>query len=744
MWGKLAAILGRLWARSGRVLGLAVLVAMLGLRWLDPQPIESLRVKTFDLFQRLKPLELAQQPVAIVDIDEASLAELGQWPWPRHYLAAMVQNLIGAGARVIGFDIFFVEDDAQSGKRYASRAFGLTPELKAALEALPSTDELFAQFIAQTPVVLGQVADQGEPGPRDRRPPVVTPVATMNGDPRPYLVGFRRAIRNIEILEKAAPGRGMVVLEPEFDGVVRRVPSVIRVGENMYPALSIEMLRVFSGAPQYLVKLDPQPGAGISSIVVAGVEIPTDRRGRLWVRYSRHQPDIYIPAADVIAGKFDPEKVKGKLVLVGTSAAGLQDIRTTPVESVLPGVEVHAQLIKSVMLGQHLNRPNNVDAIELFAALAAGLILIVVIPMASAAATLAVFVPMVAGMAYGSFYLLTEKSLVIDATFPILAAAAVFLLLMFGNYLREAAQRRQVRAAFSQYMSPALVEQLAEHPEQLKLGGETKEMTILFCDVRGFTAISERFKDNPQGLTDLINRLLTPLTDVILSRAGTIDKYMGDAIMAFWNAPLDVPDHAERSVETALEMFQAMNRFNQRRERKAKAVGVAFKGLEIGVGINTGDCVVGNMGSQQRFDYSVLGDAVNLASRLEGQSKVYGVKLVIGQNTAAKVADRFALLELDRIAVKGKAEAVRIFTIPSTEAKLSDPGFQKWRGAHDAMLAAYRAQAWEQAEARIGECRALGGGALDGFYELYAERVAEFRRTPPGADWDGVYRAETK
>ncbi|MGQ0677211.1 MAG: CHASE2 domain-containing protein [Rhodospirillales bacterium] len=748
MWAKLAAGLGRLWARSGRILGLAVLAGMLGLRVLDPGPVEALRVKTFDLFQRLKPLpalETAKQPVVIVDIDEKSLAAAGQWPWPRHYLAAIVQNLVAAGAAVIGFDIFFVEEDAQSGKRFAGRAYGLTPDLKAALEALPGTDELFAQFIAQSPVVLGQVADHGEPGPRDRRPPAVTPVATMNGDPRPHLVGFRRLIRNIEILESAAPGRGMVVLEPEFDGVVRRVPSVIRVGENIYPALAIEMLRVAAGAKQYMVKLDAQDSrAGVSSVVVAGVEIPTDRRGRLWVRFSRHQPDIYISAIDALEGKFDPVKVKGKLVLVGASAAGLLDMRTTPIEPALPGVEVHAQLLKSVMLGQHLIRPNFVDGIELFLAAAAGLALIVAIPLAAAAATLAVFVPMVAGLAYGSFYLMTEKSLVIDATFPIAAASAVFALLVFGNYLREAAQRREVRAAFAHYLAPELVDQLALDPSRLHLGGETKEMTILFCDVRGFTSISERFKENPQGLTDLINRLLTPLTDVILSRSGTIDKYMGDAIMAFWNAPLDVPDHPRRAVETALEMFAAMEKFNARRARKAAAAGVGFKGLEIGIGINTGDCVVGNMGSQQRFDYSVLGDSVNLASRLEGQSKLYDVKLVLGPNTAAKVADRFALLELDLIAVKGKAEAVRIYTIPDGAIAPDDAGFREWRAAHDAMLAAYRAQSWDDAEKQIAACRGLSGGKLDGFYNLYAERLAEFRAKPPGKDWDGVYRAETK
>jgi adenylate cyclase len=745
MWGRLASVMGRLWARSGRILGLGVLAALLALRVADPTPLESLRVKTFDLFQRLKPLELPQQPVAIVDIDEKSLEAVGQWPWPRHFLAAMVQNLMAAGAVAIGFDIFFVEDDELSAKRYARRAYGLTPELKAALEALPGTDELFAQFVAHNPVVLAQAADNDEPTARDRRAPHVTPVATLNGDPRPFLPAFKRLIRNIEILDTAAPGRGMVALQPEFDGVVRRVASVVRVGENMYPALAVEMLRVASGAKQYIVKLDRQnPKIGISSIVVGGVDVPTDSRGRLWVRFSRHQPEIYVPAVDVLGGKFDPARVKGKLVLVGTSAVGLKDVRTTPIEPALPGVEVHAQLLKSIVLGQHLKRFNYSIGIELILAAAVGLLLIVVIPMTSAAATLAVFVPMVGGLFYGAFWLLTERLIAVDATFPALAATSVFLLLVFGNYLREAAERRQVRAAFSQYMSPALVEQLADHPEKLKLGGETKEMTILFCDVRGFTSISERFKDNPQGLTDLINRLLTPLTDVILKRAGTIDKYMGDAIMAFWNAPLDVPDHALRAVETALEMQQAMDRFNARRARKAAAAGVPFKGLEIGIGLNTGECVVGNMGSEQRFDYSVLGDAVNLASRLEGQSKVYGVKLVLGEATAAKVEGRFPLLELDRIAVKGKAEAVRIYTIPDSGVTAEDADFAKWRAAHEAMLEAYRARDWGGAETGVGRCRALGAGKIPGFYDLYAERIAEFRAHPPPADWDGVYRAETK
>jgi adenylate cyclase len=322
--------------------------------------------------------------------------------------------------------------------------------------------------------------------------------------------------------------------------------------------------------------------------------------------------------------------------------------------------------------------------------------------------------------------------------------SGIYVILTFSNYIRESLEKRQVRHAFGQYLSPALVEQLAQNPDQLKLGGETKVMTFLFCDVRGFTAISELFKGNPQGLTVLMNRLLTPLTDVILTSRGTIDKYMGDCIMAFWNAPLDVPQHPAYACEAALGMFKALEVLNGERRAEAEATGSKYLPLNIGIGVNTGECVVGNMGSQQRFDYSVLGDPVNLASRLEGQSKNYGVGVVIGEDTAAVVGDRFALIELDLIAVKGKKEAVRIFTVLGDSNRRATPAFTTLAEAHAAMLAAFRAQQWDAAAAASVQCRSLSAGEFDGLYDLYDERITAFRETPPGDDWDGVYRATSK
>jgi adenylate cyclase len=382
--------------------------------------------------------------------------------------------------------------------------------------------------------------------------------------------------------------------------------------------------------------------------------------------------------------------------------------------------------------------------VEVILLVALGLAMVVLIPFVGAAGCALLGATAIAAACGTSWYAFSQNHWLIDPFFPSVAALAVYIAGSLLSYLQAEADRRQIRTAFSQYMSPALVQQLAQNPEKLKLGGETKTMSILFCDVRGFTAISEQFKHNPQGLTDLINRLLTPLTNVIMSHDGTIDKYMGDAIMAFWNAPLDVPDHAARAVDAALEMFAEMRRLNDDRAREAETAGTEIKELAIGIGINTGGCVVGNMGSQQRFDYSVLGDAVNLASRLEGQSKAYGVGLVIGQETAVAAQGRFALLELDLLAVKGKIEGVRIHTALGGADLAGNPDFKAAAERHAAMLSHYRAQDWDAAEAGLSDLWGAFDGAMDDYYVVLAERIALYRIEPPGAGWDGVYRATTK
>ncbi len=382
----------------------------------------------------------------------------------------------------------------------------------------------------------------------------------------------------------------------------------------------------------------------------------------------------------------------------------------------------------------YLKYPNYANSVELAMILFAGLFMTIMIPRLGPMLTLS-GIAIAGGVLVGlSWYLYREHLLLIDVTYPGIVTIALYSVLTFANYTREAAEKKMVRGAFAQYLSPALVEQLADDPDKLQLGGETKEMTFLFCDVRGFTAISETFKSNPYGLTTLINRLLTPLTDAILARKGTIDKYMGDCIMAFWNAPIDDEQHAINACESALKMFDALDVLNEERRLEAEEEGIEFMPLNVGAGINTGECVVGNMGSEQRFDYSVLGDPVNLAARLESQSKNYGMKIVLGPKTAEAAEGRFATLQLDLIQVKGQSVGVAIYALLGDSDLASNPEFVAIREKHHAMMEAYRTQHWDDADALLKECRTLNDSEFDMLYDLYQERIEYYREVPPPVD----------
>lgn len=738
----------------GRVLALFVLAAALSLRLFDPPIVELMRMRGFDVLQTLFPRQEGEHPVAIVDVDDESLAALGQWPWPRTRMAALVDRLTALGAAVIGFDVYFPEPDRLSPALAAQSFAGLDEATRATLTQLPSNDAIFAEAIGRSHVVLGETARERDLGGAGK-PLVKAPLARLGPDPLPYLRSFPGIVRAIPELEHEAAGLGMVTIEPEPDGIMRRVPLVLAVGSELFPALAFDMLRVAIGE-SVAVRTG---AAGIEGLLINPYTIPTDEKGRVWVHFAHHEKAIYVSAKDVLDGSVDPPRIAGKLVLVGTSAIGLGDNKTTPLDALLPGVEVHAQLLETVMSGTYLNRPNWATGAELLLIAATGIVMIVLVPVAGARWTLLLLVLIGAALLSGSAYLYGAHALMIDVTLPLLATAALYTLLVYANYSREESRRRQIRSAFGQYLSPALVEQLANDPSRLKLGGEARVMTFLFCDIRGFTAISERYKGDPASLTRLINRYMTPMTDTILAHRGTIDKYMGDAIMAFWNAPLSDPEHPRNACRAALAMLAELAKLNavlaaeaaegEARQKAADARGetpgerhVYTAGLAIGIGINTGDCIVGNMGSELRFDYSVLGDAVNLASRLESQSKTYGATMVIGEDTHRHVAD-FATIELDLIAVKGKAEAVRIYTVLGAANVAATPTYQELHTSHAAMLAAYRGQRWAEARALLAACRQIGP-TLDALYDLYETRLSVFETIPPPPDWDSVHIAESK
>jgi len=724
-----------------RLLCLVLLVGFAALRAADPAPVEEIRVRTFDFFQRIDPRHKTARPVTIVDIDDKSLEKFGQWPWPRTRIADLITELTRLGAVVIAFDAVFSEPDRLNPADAADTFRNLDEDTRAKLRALPSNDEIFAEAIRKSRVVLGESGAAEELAALDKTLPV-TGLAMLGEEPQRFMFEFPGLLRNTKVLEHAAAGRGLFTIKPERDGIVRRVPMIMLAQGQTMPSLSFEMLRVATGSGTILIKSEK---TGIKSLRIKGFELPTDGNGQLWVRYARQDSSLYVPVMNVLEKTVAPEMIAGKLVLIGTSAVGLNDIKTTPVSQNMPGVEIHAQILESALTGDVISQPIFGVAVEFVTALLFGLLVIAFAPLfgpVTLVALGAAFASMLVGM---SVYFYTQNRLLIDFTYPLMSTTAIYLTLIFSSFVREQQQRRQIRSAMGRYVSPALVEQLAQSPERLVLGGEEREMTIMFSDMRGFTSISETYKNDPQGLTALMNRFLTPLTNAILNRKGTIDKYMGDAIMAFWNAPLDDKDHELNACEAALDMLERVDELNQAREQEAKEEGRPFIPLNIGVGLNTGICVVGNMGSDQRFDYSVFGDSVNLASRLEGQSKEYGFPIIIGSRTALAVKDRFAILELDFIMVKGKKEPEVIYAIAGREDTAQSGRFQRLRNLTIEMLACYRNRDWEGALAAIARGRKTDeANSLELLYNLYEVRIRGYLENPPPQDWNGAFALLTK
>jgi adenylate cyclase len=747
-----------------RSLGMFLLCAFVGLYYVDVKTgvgfLDAWRNKVFDYYQEIKPREVPtpeNKPVTIIDLDEQSLETIGQWPWPRNIIAQMVENLMQMGAVLVAFDIVFAEPDRMNPSSVASTLVGLDDATKEKLLGLKSNDQIFADVIRKSRVVLGQAGrpseTEGVKGPPVKKSVAVQKLSKSALEPYVFIPKFPSLVRNVPVIEQAATGRfgghGIFSVVPGKDGIVRNVPAFFGHDGQYFPALAIEMLRIATGRPTILAKVND---AGMVEAAIAkGLTVTTDRIGQVWPYFSKRDWDKYVSAAKVLDGTADPAKIKGKLTIVGTSAVGLRDIRSIPTERDIPGVEVHAQLIEAIVHSKYLVRPNYADVAELSILLVGGIIMIILVPWVGAKWTAVLFI-MVAGGSMGtSWYLFSEKLYLLDATYAVFGIAVMYTSMTYAGYAREEAERRQTRDAFSKYLSPDMVKRVAGDPGALKLGGDQRKMTLLFCDVRGFTTISEQF--DAVGLTALINKLLTPLTNVILKRKGTIDKYMGDCIMAFWNAPLDDDDQEFNGCTSALAMLGEMEPLNERLRLEAEAEGRKHIPLKVGIGLNTGTCVVGNMGSDMRFDYSVLGDAVNLAARLEGQSKSYGMNVVLGPNTRNEIKDRLATIDLDYIQVKGKTTGTYIYGLMGDGEVLADPKFVKLQRLTFDAQETYRAQQWDDAQQMFDEIRDLGSDTnkpwkleanLHVLCDLYDERIAEYKANPPAPDWDGVFIATSK
>ena len=726
----------------------------------DPPFIEELRLRSFDSYVRAWPHEgITSRPITIMDIDERSLEALGQWPWPRTVVGDLLKSLRSYDIGVLAMDVVFSEEDRTSPNNLVRHVlYDIDPITRDRLSRLPDNELAMTKVMsAGLPVVLGMPSSNKKLKAGEN-----LPASSVKGAFGPDPLQFIRANRfvnllsNLDVLNKDAQGFGVFSFGFDYDGTVRRVPIVVSVGGKVYPSLALETLRV--GLRSQGVYVRSADNLGIISVLLQKEDgsrrvIPTDTQGRIWVKFGTPQrynlpyeegdkKRLYVSAIDILERRIPKEWLKDHFVFFGASASGLKDLRNTPISPALPGVEVHANVLSNILSGDSLLVPPSIDLFETLVMLILGISMIIVKRRFSLAMAFVFFVFFIALNFSASIYLYLNYGILYDAFLISLVTFFIFIMFTLFNYLRESSEKKYIRRAFEQYLSPALIEQLSASPDKLSLGGELRTMSFLFCDVRGFTTISESYKTNPQGLTHLMNRLLTPLTNEILERKGTIDKYMGDCIMAFWNAPLTDDQHAENAVSSGLEIFKALEVLNEERRLEAKNDGKVYLPLNVGVGINTGEAVVGNMGSEQRFDYSVLGDPVNLASRLEGQSKSYGVNMVIGESTATMLQERFAIVELDSIAVKGKEEAVTIYTV------LGDSSYEHWDEVaellphHKNFLDSYRSQKWNSAEKLAKSCARFE--PLKKLYDMYLERINDYRSTPPVRDWDGVYRALSK
>jgi len=725
------------WLNRG--VAILVLVLGLGLRIANPSIIGDLQASFFDFLQELKPRQYVPVPVRVVDIDDASLERLGQWPWPRTMIAELIDRLNKAGAAVVGLDIILAEPDRTSPARVLQHLPQMPPDVTSWISGLRDNDQILADTIRGTPVVTGFALTTRGGG---RAPALRAGWATLGDDPAGFVPGYGGAVTTLPEIEAAAAGNGSLNLVSDKDQIVRRVPLIVRYQNTLYPSLTAEALRVVQGASTYIVKASGASGVtafgqrtGIVSIKIGNFNAETDASGALWLYDTGHVPQRSIPAWQVMDGSAPASDLRGAIVLIGSGAAGLGDIKATPLSVSVPGTEVDAQVIEQVLLQNFLRRPDWAAGAELFYLIILGTSLILGLPRFGAARSAVFTAAVFAAVFASSWYAFASFRLLFDPVYPSIVALCIYLTASLINQLQTEGEKRRVRNAFSHYLPATLIEELVSDPSKLRLGGENRYMTFLFTDIRGFTSIAEQCKSRPEAITDIVNRFTTLMTEAIFQCGGTIDKYMGDCVMAFWNAPVNEEDHARRSCEAALAMRRALQQLNDELAAESSAIYLAEGQklnvrLDAGIGINTGNCIVGNLGSEHHFNYSVIGDAVNLASRLEGLSKNYGVPIVIGEETETYVQD-FATVELDIVAVKGKQEQVRIFTILGDRQLGSDPGFVAFRAQHAKMLAAYRARDWPAARALIALCR-KSYAELIPLYDLYLARIATQEGNPLG------------
>ncbi len=711
-----------------------------------PEIITSLDNRIIDAMFLWRGAQDTTDSVVIVDIDEKSLKQLGQWPWPRDTVAKLVSNLQAGGAKVIGLDIVFAEPDRTSPKEFVDQLGNyLHGEVPAAtLQRLrddPTIDHdlILGQAVSTGHTVLGyvfQTTDDGLKTAYDQPFPAAIIRGLPTGDTYDQLAIYKayRAIINVAEVAQAE-SEGFFNVFPDASGTVRMVPLLMTMDGIPYPSLALEMVRI--GMNKDTIKLHPSQQIrdrqrGLLGVSVGKSYIPTNNRGQMTVNFRGSNKTFpYLSAIDIINGK-ELNRVRNKYVLIGTSAAGILDLRATPFSNVFPGVEVHANVIDNVLAGDPFvfDLLTEIGITYLLIVLG-GLFLVALLAFSSPlAGGLGGFLLLEATI-IGNYHYLFLHNKIIGITYPLLTIIIIFMIVTLFNYFFEGREKKFISHAFGHYVSPQVVKKLMAHPENLALAGEEKTLTVLFSDIRGFTTISESMSSTQLAL--FMNRYLTAMSSVIMQCQGTVDKFIGDAIMAIWGAPLDDHDHAANAVRSALGMMEKL------REKQPQWQAEGIPAIDIGIGINTGTMSVGNFGSAERFDYTVLGDAVNLGARLEGSNKTYGTNIIISQYTLTELGDRFFCRFIDMVKVKGKLKPVKIYE-PLTEGEPSEE-LRREVAVFEEAMEEYHCQNFAKAATIINELHETNPSKL---YCLYRDRIRKYQKTPPPPDWDGSFTFTSK
>ncbi len=703
------------------LLGLVLLAALTFLRGLDPAPLQGMREAYFDSLQKMAPRAPSDLPVRVVDIDEVSLQRLGQWPWPRDLLADLVDRLTQYGAAAVVFDVLFPEPDRMSPARLAvdladqgMLAPGVTPDTLASMD----NDLIFARAISAGNVVLGTANST------DASAGTISGMAGIVevGDvPSDGLLPFTAAVPMLKPLRDAAAGIGVINISP-FDAatIVRRVPLVWRGPQGVLPTLAVEGLRIATGESTLVLVGSPDLSGFMTSLRLSGSDIPTTPDGQIWVRYRKNTPDLYVPAWKVLEEEPDPEvaaALQGNIVFIGTSAAGLLDIRTTALGENVPGVSIHAQVLEQILLGDYLRRDGLVEAMEIVSFLVLGLIVVGVMSTSGPVASILTGGAVALLVGGGSWFAFKDYGILFDATFPLVGGFLAFAGLSAYQFVVADRDKRMIRRSFAHYVAPSVLSQIESTGHKLELGGVSQQVTVMFSDIRGFTPLSETM--SATELVEVLNRLFTELGDEILREQGTIDKFIGDAIMAFWNAPLAQPDHPARASAAALRMREALRRFNA---EKHAPLPVA-----VALGLATGEVCVGNIGSRDRFNYTVVGETVNQAARIEAACRAVDYDILVARDTALAAAD-MALLDAGRLALKGVGERIQTFVLVGGPDLAASAEFVALKAAHGRLLDAIRGGTADVAEL-LAECQAKGVAiepGLETFFGKIPKRLGDF------------------